>query len=644
MIQPERKVLIVDDEEAVRRLLSRKVSRMGCFCATASDGDEGLALLKEGNFDVAIIDMKMPKMGGLALLSAISESGIDTVPIVLTGYGEPSDAFEAAQRGAFEFIEKPCQPEFLVRTIERAIEYLDLLQRSKKMEALAEQWETTFDASPNPTIVLDLQHRILRCNLATLQRLETTREEVLGRHCHEALCRGEHSLEDCPFDSSAEGGQPSSECCLWGREYSINQAPLKDRKGQAWGRVYITHDITERKQAESESARLAAVIEQLNEISIITDLEGTMEYVNPAFEAITGYTCAEAVGENLRILKCDRHDAEFFRDMWDTLRGGELWRGRITNKKKDGTLYESDVSISPIRDESGVTTNFISIQRDITHELTLAAQLAQAQKLESIGQLAAGIAHEINTPTQYVGDNTHFLQSTFSDLLGLLDKYGQLHVAATENTLTPELLAGVEAALEEADLEYLTGEIPKAIQQSLDGIERIAKIVRAMKEFSHPGGQEKEGIDLNRAIETTITVARNEWKYAAEVEMTLDDALPPVPCLPGEFNQVILNLIVNAAHAIEAVGDEELGKISVTTRQNGNWAEIRIHDTGCGIPEDAQERIFDPFFTTKEVGKGTGQGLAIAHSVITDKHNGTIDFRSSKEEGTTFIIRLPIDS
>lgn len=207
------------------------------------------------------------------------------------------------------------------------------------------------------------------------------------------------------------------------------------------------------------------------------------------------------------------------------------------------------------------------------------------------------------------------------------------------------LVTGVEAAMERADLGYLRQEIPKAIEQSLEGIERISKIVRAMKEFSHPGADEKTSIDLNGSIESTITVARNEWKYVADMETDFDPSLPLVPCLPGEFNQVILNIIVNAAHAIAAKtgGEpERKGTIFVSTRVRDGWAEVRIRDTGTGIREEIRSRIFDPFFTTKEVGKGTGQGLAISHSVIVEKHGGTIGFETETGIGTTFIVRLPL--
>ena len=280
----------------------------------------------------------------------------------------------------------------------------------------------------------------------------------------------------------------------------------------------------------------------------------------------------------------------------------------------------------------GCVTDISMLKQTLEERDRLEDNLRQAQKLEAIGQLAAGIAHEINTPTQYVGDNLRFLKESFGELDSLLAQLVKV--------------GGVPAGklLGDADFDYLKEEIPRALNQSLEGVDRVAKIVRAMKEFSHPA-REKTATDLNRAIQSTITVASNEWKYVAELDMDLDTNLPAVHCSPAEFNQVVLNIVVNAAHAIsDVVGDGGKGKgtIKVKTRSDGDWAVVEISDTGAGMPAHVQQRIFEPFFTTKEVGKGTGQGLAIAHNVIVDKHGGTIKVTSAPGKGTTFIIRLPI--
>jgi PAS domain S-box-containing protein len=341
-------------------------------------------------------------------------------------------------------------------------------------------------------------------------------------------------------------------------------------------------------------------------------------------------------------------------------------RMNITQALKERTAYRDEFRIirpdGEVRwvsgigraeyDPDGEPLRLRGISQDITERKEfeeerrlIDAQLRQAQKLESIGQLAAGIAHEINTPTQYVGDNTRFLLEAFNDLIRLLDLYAKTPQAIKAGKSVDDLIRTMRDAAEEADLDYLREEIPKAIKQALDGVERVSKIVQAMKEFSHPGSTEKKEIDVNRAIESTITVARNEWKYVADLIMDLDPALPPVSCLPGEFNQVILNMIINACHAItEAMQDKsgEKGTITVKTLDLGTHVKILISDTGTGIPEQIRSKIFDPFFTTKEVGRGTGQGLAISYSVIVKKHHGTISFESEVGKGTTFFIDLPV--
>jgi signal transduction histidine kinase len=289
------------------------------------------------------------------------------------------------------------------------------------------------------------------------------------------------------------------------------------------------------------------------------------------------------------------------------------------------------------------TLNFLS---DITERKLMESQLLQAQKLEAIGQLAAGIAHEINTPAQYVGDNTRFLQDSFTEILGLLQRHNRLLAEARLAGLCPALTSEIDSAARSADVEYLTGEVPRAIEQSLEGIERISGIVAAMREFAHPDTDERAPTDVNRAIQSTVAVARAEWKHVAEVKMDLDDNLPLVPCLPGRFNQVILNLLINAVHAIGSVvgdGSQGKGELAVSTRRDGDSVEIRVSDTGPGIPEGIQSRIFDPFFTTKDHGVGTGQGLAISHDVVVKKHGGTIAFETEEGKGATFIVRLPID-
>ncbi|NNL77339.1 MAG: PAS domain S-box protein [Desulfobacterales bacterium] len=311
----------------------------------------------------------------------------------------------------------------------------------------------------------------------------------------------------------------------------------------------------------------------------------------------------------------------------------------------DGAERYLGLTIKPLDGDENRVLGLIIIGADITDRKKLETQLQQSQKMEAIGQLAAGIAHEINTPTQFVGDNTRFFQEAFDDLFQIISEYGKLREAVKSKSMTSELVQKVENRIEEIDLDYLEEEIPIALQHTLKGIKRIAKIVQAMRIFAHPGMVDKEPTDLNKEIEKTITITRNEWKYVAELTTDFDPSLPVVPCFRAELNQVILNLIVNAAHAVSELHKENSnckGTIRISTHHERGWAKIHISDTGVGIPEEIRHKIFDLFFTTKEPGKGTGQGLAISHSVIVDKHNGTLDLEIQEGKGTTFIIGLPL--
>jgi len=302
---------------------------------------------------------------------------------------------------------------------------------------------------------------------------------------------------------------------------------------------------------------------------------------------------------------------------------------RVIAKDQRVMDVRSVVSVHEPADAGAVVLRGITL--DVTRQKKLELELRQAQKLESVGRLASGVAHEINTPIQFVSDSVHFVREAIGDLSLVLQKYrdGDPDVAQAEA---------------DADLPYLLENIPKALDRSLDGLSRVAVIVRSMKEFAHPDQTEMTSVDLNQAINSTLVIARNEYKYVAKVETDLGE-LPAVTCHGGDINQVILNIVVNAAHAIGDVvrGTDRMGRITVQTRRDGDSIVIRIGDTGGGIPDTIRDRVFDPFFTTKAVGQGTGQGLAIARAVIVEKHCGDLTFESEADHGTTFVIRLPID-
>lgn len=313
--------------------------------------------------------------------------------------------------------------------------------------------------------------------------------------------------------------------------------------------------------------------------------------------------------------------------------------------RPDGEQRYLGLTVNPLNCDENLVLGLTIIGADITDRKKMESQLQQSHKMEAIGQLAAGIAHEINTPVQFVGDNTRFFQDSFDDLIQIIKQQQEALAAARSNSLTDEIVEKTDQLIEDIDLEYLEEEIPLAIEHSLKGVERIAKIVQAMKIFAHPGMVAKEPVDINQEIEKTITITRNEWKYVADLKTDFDESLPLVPCFRAEFNQVILNMIVNAAHAIAEKNQDnqsEKGTIQVRTIHEGDHAKICISDTGAGIPENIRHKIFDLFFTTKETGKGTGQGLAISHSVIVEKHKGSLTLESQEGKGTTFNISLPL--
>jgi signal transduction histidine kinase len=324
----------------------------------------------------------------------------------------------------------------------------------------------------------------------------------------------------------------------------------------------------------------------------------------------------------------------------------EVRRAEMSWRSASGELVPVLASFARMRPDGGETDEgvvTVCVGMDLRDQKRLESELAQKQKLEAVGRLAAGIAHEINSPIQFVGDNVRFIRDSFGDVMGLLEGYRRLAAEVRAGRPTDALLRELERAEATADLEVLRPRLEEAFVDTTDGVERVARIVSAMKEFAHPSSRSSAPIDLNHALETTLTIANFELKYVADVETHFGE-LPSVLCHADAINQAFLNLIINAAHAVSSVVRDTgaRGRIRVATQQEGAQALVTISDTGCGIPESIRHRVFEPFFTTKEVGKGTGQGLAIARSIIVDQHGGSLSFESELGRGTTFFVRVPV--
>jgi PAS domain S-box-containing protein len=389
-----------------------------------------------------------------------------------------------------------------------------------------------------------------------------------------------------------------------------------------------------------------------------------MVYVNRAIATDHGYEPEELLGKGPDFLSPPESNAAALAELNLGIQQGKVVRTQLLSHRKDGSTFWSGVTLAPIRDEEGRVTHYLGMGTDITARLEeqerakqlqarltaemqererMSIELRLSQKLESVGRLAAGIAHEINTPIQYVGDSVAFLQSARTELAGVLAACMAALDRIAGGESSADAIADFRRIQEGTDLEFLHAEIPRAFERTLEGIQRVTDIVRAMKEFAHPGHVEQSAADLNHAVQTTLTVARNEYKYSAQVETELAE-LPDVICNVSELNQVFLNLIVNAAQAVRESGkDTATGRIRITTRRVSDHVQVRIADNGCGIPKENLEKIFDPFFTTKEVGLGTGQGLAIARSIVVEKHGGEIHVESEPGVGTCFVLSLPIE-
>lgn len=691
------KILIGDDSLASRTLLQAALRSWGYEVVSATNGTEALSLLQgEDAPPLAILDVEMPGIDGTEVCKKLREMArpTPTYIILMTANADKAAAVAGLEAGADDYVTKPFDPAELRARLQVGARMVELQgSRAKYIKVL----EDTFSQlERNSATLTQLNGKMLKeISERTRAEEELRLQKVLLESQREASLDGvlvisaagkiisvnQHFIEICGLadevlatksgaaalqtiadnlihpvefldlaDSVRHATNKKSDQELTlkdGRILHYYSAPVRSSDGVYYGRASYFRDISERKRVEKEmrksDERYRDLVENARDIIYTHDLHGNYTSTNRAGEEITGYTREESLKLNLLQTLAPEYCEKALRMVKGKLAGEQETVYDLEIIAKDGHRIAVEVN-SRLIFQGDVPVGVQGIARDVTERKYLERQLRQSQKMQSIGQLAAGIAHEINTPTQYVGDNLRFIQEAYQAQTQVMEKFDELFEAAQSGSVSPEKLDEVRRVIKEADLEYVAVEVPKALKQSLEGVQRIAKIVQSMKDFAHPDSAEKKAVDLNRAIESTINVARGEWKYVAELETDFDLSLPPVPCLLGELNQMTLNLIINSSHAIadkmktEGQGN---GLIKITTRHEGDWAVIRVSDTGVGIPLAIRSRIFDPFFTTKDVGKGTGQGLAISHTVV-EKHGGTITFETAEGEGTTFIIRLPL--
>jgi two-component system NtrC family sensor kinase len=393
------------------------------------------------------------------------------------------------------------------------------------------------------------------------------------------------------------------------------------------------------KPARDDAASFRALFTRAGTGVVELDPDGRVRRANPRLEAMLAQPAAELDGRLLADFVAPSQVPGLHAGITALVADGPgSFDTELRLTSGTGATVWVDLSLVYVRGSDGEPPGLVGLVKDVTPAKRVEIERQHGAKMEAVGRLAAGIAHELNTPIQFIGDNVHFLDEAFGGLLGLCEELVALSEAAAPGTRD-----AIRGALDAADLDYLREEVPRAVEQTLDGVDRVARIVKAMKAFGHPEDREQRAFDVNKAIESALTVARNELKYVADVETDLGD-VPPVRCFPSDVNQVLLNLLLNAAEAIEEqVGiSGRRGVIRVRTWRDGDDAVIEVSDTGPGVPPELRSRIFEPFFTTKEVGKGTGQGLALVHGVVTQNHGGSVELVPTPGAGATFVVRLPV--
>jgi len=617
------KILLIEDNPADARFIQEmlKPGPQGLFeLAIFAELRLGLAALRERSCDVLLLDLGLPDSQGLGTLAKARETTADWLPvIVLTGLDDEVLAVEAVRQGAQDFLVKTgLTAELLTRTLRYTVErhraQRALLETEERFREMAENIECVFwmrSVEQNCMLyVSPAYERVWGRSLASLYQQPGSfidavhpadRERVRANVLQERLPRPQE------FEIEYRIVRPDGST-RWIRDRGF---PIRSAPGKLPRIAGIAEDITSRKALEEAQRRLATAIEQAAEAFIITDVQGTIVYANPAFEKITGYSPREALGQNPRILKSGKQDAAFYRRMWGSLVQGQVWRGRLVNKRKDGVLYEEDASITPLRDLTGQITNYVAVKRDVSREALLEGALRQAQKMDAIGQLAGGVAHD------------------FNNLLGIIS--GNVELL---------LLRGAE----------LGADAVEALNQVLNAAKRGASLTRQLLIFSRKQVMQSQPVALNELIGNLTRMLKRTIREDIRLECLYAENLPFVQADPGMLEQVLLNLVVNARDAMPqggrlVIATERVSRNGEVVQTDpgaraGEFVGLTVSDTGTGIAREHLQRIFEPFFTTKEPGKGTGLGLANVYGIV-KQHQGWVEVSSRPGLGATFKIFLP---
>lgn len=514
-----------------------------------------------------------------------------------------------------------------------------------------EELERTFDTISDLVYLVDTSYVLRRVNKALAQRLGLPFTDIIGRTCQETLGCAQCTCIDSSFSVDSA---PMSYPNITGR-FLLSRNTLIGASGEIFGFVFVARDVThlELIQASLDAAEnnYRSIFDNAQEGIFQSTPDGTYLSLNSSMSRIFGFDSKEEMQKYYTDITAQMYvhpedrNAIFRECEREPLAKEYVANREVQLKRRDGSIFWAQVGGRLARDPAtGKIQYFEGFVQDINERKKLESQLLQTQKLEAIGQLAAGIAHEINTPAQYVLNNMWFIKDGVEKIAQAVRNHGALFDELAGNPGLIQAIEQTQAVDQDLQLDFYLGELPAAIAETLQGLDRITAIVRSVKHFAHPGHDHVQTANLNELVQDTVNVSRNEWKYVADLSTDLDSSLPEIPCLIHEIGQVLLNLIINAAHAVaeKYAQTTNRGRIHVSTRLVGDWVEIRVQDDGAGIPLHAHDHIFEPFFTTKPVGKGTGQGLYLAHRTVVTLHEGRLDFETEEGQGTVFILALPV--
>ena len=621
------RVLVVDDEKSIRVTLCEFLREDGHEPHSAENAAVAVALLDQFNFDVVIADIILPKVNGVELLKAIRKKTSYAQVIMMTGEPTVDTATEALRAGAFDYLYKPISKEDILKTVRNAVhvkileeqtrrhqDELELLVtiRTRELAESERKYRSLVQASPDAIVVMSMEAKIIMANEQALAMFGYDSEkDLLQLKGLDFLPPKYHDNAVATMRRIMETNTVRTEELEFLRKdgtmfpAEIRTSMIVGLDGEPQGFILVIRDISKRRKAEKERALLASAIENAEEMVLIRDINGVIEYANPSFERITGYTRKEAAGNTFQIIATNLYDDLFFIQIWNKLSAGDAWKGRIINRRKDSSSIECDAAIYPVKDKTGEITHFVAVERDMTHELKIESQLRQAQKMEAIGTLAGGIAHD------------------FNNILSAVIGFTELVLADTaKGTIQHDNLLEVRKA----------------------GL-RARDLVKQILTFSRQTEHEVMPVEANVIIKEVLKLLRSSLPKTIKIQEDIR-IRAHIKADPTQVHQVIMNLCTNAYHAMRENGGTLFVGLEDVNFQDidpdlelspGSYVRLTVKDTGCGMDRGVLDRIFDPYFTTKKQGEGTGLGLAVVHGIVKSLRGG-IKVESEPGNGSTFFI------